>query len=64
VAGLPTVRVADGVQVSLVAAGMVAQPVRRDPVDDLAEAILAKMDARDERRRKMRMLADRVMGVK
>ena len=64
VAGLPTVRVEDGVQVALVAAGMVTKPTDTDPIGDLAEAIVARLDAREERRRKMRALADRVMGVK
>ena len=65
VAGLPTVRVEDGVQVALVAAGMIAKAgIDRDPVEDLADAIVARLDAREERRRKMRALADRVMGVK
>jgi hypothetical protein len=64
VAGLPVVRVRDGVQVSLVAAGVVRAPERNDPVQDLADAIVARLDAREERRRKMRALADRVMGVK
>ena len=64
VAGLPVARVHDGVQVALVAAGVVAKPSVNDPVGDLAEAIMARLDERDERRRKMRSLADRVMGVK
>ena len=64
VAGLPVVRVHDGMQVSLVAAGVVKASVSTDPVEDLADAIVARLDAREERRRKMRALADRVMGVK
>jgi hypothetical protein len=62
VAGLPVARVHDGVQVALVAAGVVAKPSINDPVGDLAEAIMARLDARDERRKRMRELATRVGG--
>ena len=63
VAGLPVARVHDGVQVTLVAAGVVHQPATSDPVGDLAEAIIARLDERDARRARMRALATRMKGV-
>ena len=59
VAGLPVARVHDGVQVALVAAGVVHQPEHSDPVGDLADAIMARLDARAERRERMKALMER-----
>ena len=60
VAGLPVARVHDGVQVALVAAGVVHQETETDPVGDLADAIMARLDARAERRERMKALVERV----
>lgn len=60
VAGLPTVRVEDGVQVALVAAGAIRAESGPDPVGDLADAIMARLDARAERRERMKALMERV----
>jgi hypothetical protein len=59
VAGLPVARVHDGVQVALVAAGVVHQETETDPVGDLADAIMARLDARADRRERMKALMER-----
>jgi hypothetical protein len=60
VAGLPVARVHDGVQVALVAAGVVHQTQQPDPVGDLADAIIARLDERDSRRKRMLALVERI----
>lgn len=65
VAGLPTVKVTNGMQVALVAAGMVAKPEVEDPVTDLADAIAEAIERRTvaakSRADKMKALVQRVM---
>ena len=60
VAGLPVARVHDGVQVTLVAAGVIHSQSDDDPVGDLADAIIARLDEREARRKRMRALVERV----
>lgn len=59
VGGFPVVHINDGRQVALVAAGVVPSTTK-NPVEELAAAIIARLDAREARKAKVAALTNRI----